>query len=144
MANIIKKNEARSTCPQSLRSSVSRRENQGNYLNSIFNFFGFNLQPTTYKLQANVKGFTLIEYLVAITILAGLVGGIMFTLNPFTQVERARDAERRQDLQQVKNPLETFYQDNSSYPLEVLSGGEEREWRSLYERSPLDRHASAK
>jgi len=69
-------------------------------------------------------GFTLIEYLVAITILAGLVGGIMFTLNPFTQVERARDAQRRQDLQQVKNALETFYQDNSCYPLEVPFGTE--------------------
>jgi prepilin-type N-terminal cleavage/methylation domain-containing protein len=70
------------------------------------------------------RAFTLIEYLVAITILAGLVGGIMFTLNPFTQVERSRDAQRRQDLQQVKNALETFYQDNSCYPQEIPFGEE--------------------
>lgn len=70
------------------------------------------------------QGFTLIEYLVAITILAGLAGGILFTLNPFTQVERSRDAQRRQDLQQVKNALEAYYQDTSCYPAEVPFGDE--------------------
>lgn len=78
------------------------------------------------------RAFTLIEYLVAITILAGLAGGIFFTLNPFTQIERSRDAQRRQDLQQVKNALEAYYQDNSCYPLEVPFGGEWSVGSSVY------------
>lgn len=81
------------------------------------------LFPITYSLLPN-KGFTLIEYLVAITILAGLVAGVMVTLNPFAQIERGRDAQRRQDLQQVKNALETYYQDNNCYPSEIPFGEE--------------------
>ncbi len=88
----------------------------------------FSHKSSVFSLQSSVyhRGFTLIEYLVAITILATLVGGALLTLNPFTQVERGRDAQRRQDLQQVKNALEVYYQDFNCYP-ETLAFGKEWE-----------------
>lgn len=84
-----------------------------------------SLTPNSHLLTPiSQRGFTLIEYLVAITILAALLGLALFVLNPFTQIERGRDAQRRQDIQQVKNALETYYQDNSCYPTEVPFGEE--------------------
>lgn len=115
MASIIKKKEARS-------------KKQGNYLNSTINFFGFHKSP----ISNHQLGFTLVEYLVAITILAGLAGGVLFTLNPFTQVERSRDAQRRQDIQQIKNASEAYYQDTSCYPVEIPFGDEWSENGEIY------------
>lgn len=71
-----------------------------------------------------VRGFTLIEYLVVITILATLIGGLVLTLNPFGQIEKSEDASRRQDIQQVKNALEAYYQDFNCYPNELNFGQE--------------------
>ena len=72
-------------------------------------------------------GFTLIELLVGVTILATLVGGLFLTLNPFRQIQKGQDSKRQSDLQQVKNALESYYQDNNCYP-ETLTFGQE--WSS--------------
>lgn len=85
-------------------------------LNALSSFASINLN---HKSQS---GFTLIEYLVAIGILAGLLGVAIFTLDPFVQVERGRDAQKRQDLQQIKNAMETYYQDTTCYPTEIPFG----------------------
>lgn len=92
---------------------------------SILSYYSKNKKAISYRfLFSSEKGFTLVEYLVAITILAGLAGGVLFTLNPFTQVERSRDAQRRQDIQQIKNASEAYYQDTSCYPSEIPFGQE--------------------
>lgn len=60
------------------------------------------------------RGFTLIELLVVIAIL-----GILTTLlisNVAGARERARDAERKSDLKEIKNALEMYKQDNTFYP----------------------------
>lgn len=65
------------------------------------------------------KGFTLIELLVAIIIIA-ILGTAMITLsNPLGQLGKARDAERKSDLDQVQKALEIYYNDNNRYPLEA-------------------------
>jgi|GEM_PF-3512839 len=76
------------------------------------------------NISHSEKGFTLIEYLVVITILGTLIGGLLLTLDPFGQIEKGLDAQRRQDIQQVKNALEAYYQDFNCYPDELNFGQE--------------------
>lgn len=63
-----------------------------------------------------IKGFTLIELVVAIGILAILAVFLIASLNPIQQFEKARDAQRKSDLTQIKRALEQYYQDHGSYP----------------------------
>lgn len=62
------------------------------------------------------EGFTLIELLVVMGVLGVIIGSAFFTLNPLEQLQKSRDAERKNDLAQVQRALETFYNDYGRYP----------------------------
>ena len=62
------------------------------------------------------KGFTLIELIVVIGILAVLASGLITIFNPFAQFQKAQDAKRKSDLSQIQKSLEVYYQDNGRYP----------------------------
>lgn len=62
------------------------------------------------------KGFTLVELLVAVAVLASLAGGTVIALNPVGQLNKANDAKRQKDLSQIREALEVFYHDKSCYP----------------------------
>ncbi len=62
------------------------------------------------------KGFTLIEMLVVIAILGLLATVLLVTINPVAQIQKANDARRKGDLNQLQHALEMYYQDNGSYP----------------------------
>ncbi len=60
------------------------------------------------------SGFTLFELLVVISIISLIVA---VTSASFSSAQkRARDARRRQDLNQVHKALEQYYAQNSAYP----------------------------
>lgn len=62
------------------------------------------------------EGFTLIEILLVVAIIA-VVGAITVVfLNPVTQIERARDAKIKTDLNALKKSLEDWYNDKKCYP----------------------------
>lgn len=63
-----------------------------------------------------VEGFTLIELLVVIAIIGGL--SALLLPNFMGARERARDAQRKNDLRQIQKALELYKQDQSppSYP----------------------------
>ena len=67
------------------------------------------------------KGFTLIELIVVIGILAILATVGLVALNPLAQFQKATDARRKSDLAQIQKALETYYQDNGSYPLSSVT-----------------------
>ncbi len=74
------------------------------------------------QLSTKSLGFTLIEVLVATTILATLVGGVLLTLNPIGQINKGQDAQRQQDLQAIKTALDLYYNDTKCYPTQLPFG----------------------
>lgn len=64
--------------------------------------------------KTNSKGFTIIELLVVIVIIGILVALALPQL--FAAQARGRDTERKNDLKNIKTQLETYFNDNGSYP----------------------------
>lgn len=65
----------------------------------------------------NTKGFTFVELLVVITIIAVLSGVAMVS---FTGTNKnARDSRRRLDLEQIRSALEICRSEDGSYPLSI-------------------------
>src|SRR4030043_397290 len=62
----------------------------------------------------NKKGFTLIELLVVVSIIGVLTALVMVNFN--SARARARDVQRKSDLDQVKKALRMYYNDYDGYP----------------------------
>ena len=60
------------------------------------------------------KGFTLVEILIVIAIIASLAS--VFISNFFASIARGRDSRRKQDLRSIVNALELYYNDLGRYP----------------------------
>ena len=72
------------------------------------------------------QGFSLIEVLIVITIIALIALAVLFTFGG--QMEKGRDARRKSDLHAVKTAFEEYYSDYECYPpAEILDtcGGSE-------------------
>lgn len=77
-------------------------------------------------------GLTLIELIVSTAILGGLlaIGFIMISNNQ--SIFKAKDIERKQDLQEIKNALDTYYSDNNCYPQTIPFGSEWKVGETVY------------
>ena len=72
----------------------------------------------------NESGFSLIELLVVISIIGVLTAVLM--INFVGARERSRDSQKIQDLNNLKNALRMYYNDNQSYPADkyvILGNG---------------------
>ena len=92
---------------------------------SIFNFqFSIPNKSTISKRFGYIKydrGFTLIELLVVIVII-----GLLTTLGVVNYLDaraRARDAQRKANLQQVQSALEIYRSDQQAYPASIPACG---------------------
>lgn len=65
----------------------------------------------------STKGFTLVELLIAISLIGILTGVMLAVLNPRGIQAKARDSQRISDLSKVKVALESYFADNRSYPV---------------------------
>jgi len=61
-------------------------------------------------------GFTLIEMIIVVGILAITASIGMAVLDPVTQFQKANDARVKADLSQIQKALEQSYEDNGRYP----------------------------
>ena len=66
------------------------------------------------------KGFTLIELMVVIGII-GLLASII-SVSLISSRAKGRDAKRIADIKTIQLALETYYNDNSSYPSSIYGG----------------------
>jgi prepilin-type N-terminal cleavage/methylation domain-containing protein len=64
-----------------------------------------------------VTGFTLVELLIVIAILAVLAAAVVIVLNPAELLAQARDSQRVNDLDTVKNALSIYISQTSSIDL---------------------------
>lgn len=69
------------------------------------------------KSQKNKKGFTLVELLIAVSLLAILSGVLFSVVNPQGIQAKARDSQRVSDLAKIKVALESYFADNRRYPI---------------------------
>lgn len=74
------------------------------------------------KLNKSLKrGFTLLEILLVVGIIAVLAGIVIIAINPAKQLATVRNTERRSDLKQINNAMQQYYIDNASYPAAIPS-----------------------
>ena len=66
------------------------------------------------QIRYRQKGFTLIEVLIVIAIIAILGAIAVMTLNPAQASQRARDAQRRKDVATYQTIIEQYITDNRS------------------------------
>jgi len=71
------------------------------------------------KMCKGKKGFTLIEMLIVITIIALLASLILVGMGGARQ--KARDARRIADLHNVQNALELYFSKNGMYPTSIAN-----------------------
>lgn len=62
------------------------------------------------------KGFTLVELLIVISLIAILSVGVLATINPIEQRNKATDANTSNDAGEVLNAYERYYTNQSAYP----------------------------
>lgn len=75
-----------------------------------------------YSKKVVRRGFTLVELIVVISILATLLLFSLFLINPVGQLSKIDDAQRKSDLQEIKTALDLYYNDHSCYPQTVPFG----------------------
>ena len=99
------------------------------------------LKVRKFSISRQGRGFTLIELLVVMAIL-GLLASVGIGNFRSAQI-KARDAQRKHDLEQLRRALEMYFNDKGQYPAGLPSAGEE--WRdtevadgTLYMRSIPD------
>lgn len=73
------------------------------------------------RLIKQQKGFTIIELLIVIVVI-GILAALV--LNAFGNIqERARDTERRSDINSIHTQLELYFADNGDYPNSTTKAG---------------------
>jgi len=67
-----------------------------------------------------MKGFTLVELLIVIALIAILSVAVLATINPIEQSNKARDAAMKNDAAEVLGALERYYASQNKYPWNLV------------------------
>lgn len=62
------------------------------------------------------SGFTLMELLIIVALIAIIATAMIILLNPMQQINKARDAQTKSNLSTLKKAFEDYYNDKSCYP----------------------------
>jgi len=69
------------------------------------------------------RGFTLVELILSMAILAMMVVIAIGTINPLALMGRANDARRKKDIARIKVAFEEYINDTGCYPSQVVIDG---------------------
>lgn len=72
--------------------------------------------------KKNLKGFTLVELLIVIALIAILSVAILATLNPIEQINKARDSRVQNDASEVLSAYERYFAAKGQYPWVAYTG----------------------
>ena len=65
-------------------------------------------------------------------------------INPFKQIQKARDAQREQNLKQINNALDTYYNDRNCFPVSLSFGSSWQQGSAVYmQKIPQDPDCSS-
>jgi uncharacterized protein (TIGR02145 family)/prepilin-type N-terminal cleavage/methylation domain-containing protein len=64
----------------------------------------------------NSRGFTLLEILLVVGIIAILAGIVIIAINPSKQLATVRNSQRKSNIKQIESAITQYYIDNSRYP----------------------------
>lgn len=67
------------------------------------------------------QGFTLVELLIVIALIAILSVAVLATINPIEQTNKARDAQYKNDAAEVLSAFERYYASKNEYPWGIPS-----------------------
>ncbi len=87
---------------------------QGGYSENLFKKrLNYRKSP---KLPKSLKGFTLMEILIVISLIVILAIIALITFNPKKQIEKSQDSKRKTEIIQLQKVLEDWYNDKNCYP----------------------------
>ena len=66
---------------------------------------------------------------------AAMFSLLIVLINPFKQIQKARDAQKSQDLKQISSALDVYYNDKNSYPASLSFGSA---WLPYMQKIPKD------
>jgi prepilin-type N-terminal cleavage/methylation domain-containing protein len=87
------------------------------------------------------KGMSLIEVILALSIVAVLMVFMTISLNPSAMMGRARDAQRKKDIGKIKLAMEEYYSDRGCYPRQDVIdaiGCSSRDFNPWLDKWPCD------
>lgn len=84
------------------------------------------------KISLQNKGFTLVELLIAIVLLSVILVFLILFINPFAQLNKAKDAQRKKDLAEIRSALDLYFNDHNCYPASIPFGFEWTEGSVTY------------
>lgn len=85
-----------------------------------------------FNFSSKFSGFTLIELLVVIAMVGVMLSFLIILINPYKQIQKARDAEREQNLKQISTALDTYYNDNACFPVSLSFGSNWQQGSAVY------------
>lgn len=68
---------------------------------------------------SSLKGFTLVELLITVGIVGVLAAVLLIAIDPASKIAKARDAKRKQDINQIANALISYQHQFGYFPAET-------------------------
>ena len=72
-------------------------------------------------MKKNKSGFTFVELLIVVAIMAILLVILIGMIDPMALVGKTNDSQRKRDLDRIKKSFEEYFNDKGTYPLDVAS-----------------------